>query len=443
MNQVFKYIKFTIFTVLITILIGTIRVDAKTCVYDYDMKQNNITDLQTTIHIHAEYQILDRSPGIINFNKENSYTQVFDVIDGRTFPGKKFNTVSSDGSFARDTNAEGKCPTLYLYSFGIYSEGKDKGGYNIKFYANKKDCRNFIFPCNEKKLYSVEGKLEYDEDDKKECTPEEKESAADDFANGIAIYADNIQKSVDNYKIRILGAITATGRSDKSIETEVENIISGYKSYTSQAGDGILKLATNKKYECLTEAAIKSELDYITKIANEGLSDINEYKNSVFSEEIQKRQANGEDVSGLESVMQNTTDYIDNVKNQLQELIEKYKTKASELKLSGFDTIVPQNCQDTLGNVVSIVQEIFNWIKIIVPVLLILFGSMDYAKAVISNDNDILKKATNNFIKRAIAAIAIFFLPYLVNLLLNLPGIKEEINMGDDPLCTINKVVIK
>ena len=86
------------------------------------------------------------------------------------------------------------------------------------------------------------------------------------------------------------------------------------------------------------------------------------------------------------------------------------------------------------------VQTLFDWVKILAPILLIVFGIIDFGKATITNDNDALKKATTSFIKRAIAAVAIFFLPLIINLLLNLPGVESEL---DDALCGISKVVIK
>lgn len=53
--------------------------------------------------------------------------------------------------------------------------------------------------------------------------------------------------------------------------------------------------------------------------------------------------------------------------------------------------------------------------KLLIPILLIIFGSIDYGKAVISSDADAVKKATNTFMMRVIAGVAIFFLPTVIN----------------------------
>lgn len=53
--------------------------------------------------------------------------------------------------------------------------------------------------------------------------------------------------------------------------------------------------------------------------------------------------------------------------------------------------------------------------KIIIPIILIIMGSIDYGQAIISSDADSVKKATNTFMRRVIAAIIIFFIPTIVN----------------------------
>lgn len=86
----------------------------------------------------------------------------------------------------------------------------------------------------------------------------------------------------------------------------------------------------------------------------------------------------------------------------------------------------------------QILQDTVNVVRIIVPVLLIILGACDFASVVMSDDKDGLKKASSKFIKRCIAAIAIFFVPLVVRTLLKLPGIKENIVLvDDDPLCGV------
>lgn len=72
--------------------------------------------------------------------------------------------------------------------------------------------------------------------------------------------------------------------------------------------------------------------------------------------------------------------------------------------------------------ITKILNVAFYYIKIAVPLLLIVFGTTDFAQAVIAGDDKEVNKALNRFVKRIIAGVAVFFLPYVVNLILRLAG---------------------
>ena len=71
-------------------------------------------------------------------------------------------------------------------------------------------------------------------------------------------------------------------------------------------------------------------------------------------------------------------------------------------------------CQET-----ATVWQFIGWIlfvfKIVIPILLILFGMIDLGKAVVSSDEKAIKTATTTLVKRAIAAVVIFFIPTIVS----------------------------
>lgn len=69
------------------------------------------------------------------------------------------------------------------------------------------------------------------------------------------------------------------------------------------------------------------------------------------------------------------------------------------------------------------VNEVLNVIRIIAPILIILFGTIDFAKAVIAGKQDNMKKAQSDFVKRLIAGVAIFLIPTLVDIIMGLADI--------------------
>lgn len=75
-----------------------------------------------------------------------------------------------------------------------------------------------------------------------------------------------------------------------------------------------------------------------------------------------------------------------------------------------------------LEPVVAILKIVLNIIQIAIPILLILFGTLDLGKAVISNDDKEIKGATTKLVKRALMALAVFFVVFLVKLVFNWIG---------------------
>ncbi len=73
--------------------------------------------------------------------------------------------------------------------------------------------------------------------------------------------------------------------------------------------------------------------------------------------------------------------------------------------LGDFDKMIP-----------SFTNLAVNAIKVVVPILLIIFGMLDLAKAVMSNDEKEMKGAQGKFIKRAIYAVIVFFIVAVVQL---------------------------
>ena len=61
-------------------------------------------------------------------------------------------------------------------------------------------------------------------------------------------------------------------------------------------------------------------------------------------------------------------------------------------------------------------------IKIFVPLILIFFGMMDLAKAVMANDEKVMKEAQGKLIKRFIYAVAVFLVVALVQMVFGILG---------------------
>lgn len=78
-------------------------------------------------------------------------------------------------------------------------------------------------------------------------------------------------------------------------------------------------------------------------------------------------------------------------------------------------------------SVAWLLQKILNYLKIIGPFLVLVYSSIDFLKAIVTSDSEVLKKATNNLTMRLILAVALFLVPVLVSLMLNVTGLTSDL----------------
>lgn len=162
---------------------------------------------------------------------------------------------------------------------------------------------------------------------------------------------------------------------------------------------------------------------------NRDISGIASSANSKTTECLKKAEnISQEEKDEIKNDIDQTTDEI---RDTVSDSIEKFKDKITSITF-GTDNI-PLNCQGLLGDdLLSIIDEIFGYVKIAAPILLIVLGSIDFGQAVLLDDKDALRKAGSKFVKRAIVCVAIFFVPTILSYILHFVD-----GIGVDPLCGI------
>ena len=76
-------------------------------------------------------------------------------------------------------------------------------------------------------------------------------------------------------------------------------------------------------------------------------------------------------------------------------------------------------CKYLDPSLVSELKKIYSWIAIAAPIALIVFGCIDFATPILSNDKEALNKAVSRFAKRAILLVVIIFTPMILNAILD------------------------
>ena len=72
---------------------------------------------------------------------------------------------------------------------------------------------------------------------------------------------------------------------------------------------------------------------------------------------------------------------------------------------------------DTMG---ALLQQIFDYMKLAVIAMIFIFSTIDYAKALSSNDSDEFKKANMKLLKRFIIGVIFFLIPTIVDIVLGI-----------------------
>lgn len=134
------------------------------------------------------------------------------------------------------------------------------------------------------------------------------------------------------------------------------------------------------------------------------------------------------DISKMSAYLTTKTNKT-NYDNKLSEVFSGGlgKTNIDKIKI---DSEV--KCGDLFGDpndkdsIRYLINEILQYPKIIVPILVIILGTLDFAKAVIAGKEDDMKKAQKTFIKRLIIGVVFFFVPVFVDLLMGLADIVWE-----------------
>lgn len=92
-----------------------------------------------------------------------------------------------------------------------------------------------------------------------------------------------------------------------------------------------------------------------------------------------------------------------------------------EVSCSDYNTIF--GSKENPNSIRHMVDTILSYVRIIVPILIILLGTIDLAKAVVSGKADNMKKAQNDFAKRIVAGVIVFLAPIIIDIVMYLADI--------------------
>lgn len=205
----------------------------------------------------------------------------------------------------------------------------------------------------------------------------------------------------------ILKDINTIDVSDDVKEANYETI----KGYISEINNAATEL-DEKEEECYTNS--DSECD-IKKLKTD-------FKNLLTARELQVN-----DMARNRWIDQNNETVI-----EFRKLINKYKPSDGYVDPS--DGIINRDydiCSIFSGTLGDIVKSLISWIKLLIPIVIIVLGIMDAISVVVSGEEKKMKEVFSRFLKRMIAGLLIIFVPSLISFLVNLSGVLEPYHIDD------------
>ena len=82
--------------------------------------------------------------------------------------------------------------------------------------------------------------------------------------------------------------------------------------------------------------------------------------------------------------------------------------------------------KDGTASIAYLVDSVLAYVRVIVPILIIVLGVVDLARAVIASKEDEMRKAQWTFVKRLILGVAVFFVPLIVDVVMGLADLVWE-----------------
>ncbi len=114
---------------------------------------------------------------------------------------------------------------------------------------------------------------------------------------------------------------------------------------------------------------------------------------------------------------------------------------AEEALLQGSNTYAKIVCGDTDVPYVAaqITTTVINILKIVTPIIIIIFGMIDLVKAVVAQKEDDIKKGSSTFLKRVLLGAFVFLVFVFVEVIIGLVAPKNEnTNMWNCVDCFVN-----
>lgn len=230
----------------------------------------------------------------------------------------------------------------------------------------------------------------------------------------------------NNHKLRLLMSVGNNKLTFKPIEMEKISLYDVQTLYFTSQDYVLLKDFMNSEgiYDC---QASSLNIALATEFKNSKIDE----KNTMYSAVLFSKSINQEEIKINQRGHINFFSLGGNFKKVSPSIITKMTfisienvpnppTSGEEIDGNQSESLCDGIFNHKFG---QIIKEALNFLKFIVPIIIIGLTIVDFIKAVVSQDDKEVNKAGNKLIKRIIIGVVIFLVPTILELILNLAGI--------------------
>lgn len=230
--------------------------------------------------------------------------------------------------------------------------------------------------------------------------------------NDLTLTNPETQGSVKVYKVSKNGEelVPCKAGGISAGETAKSNANRYKESANKATGDSLIELQDNLRI--FSKSVNISMNMYCTIDPNtyEETANILKEANEIISKKIAESNAS-------DSIKKSSNDVQEEISEDIGKTAEIVASKRKEILIKEGNIL---SCEELLDkDLKDVIKWVLKIVRIAVPILLIVLVTIDFSSAVISQDQDSVKKATTKAVKRGIAAIAFFFVPLFVNIMID------------------------
>ncbi len=258
---------------------------------------------------------------------------------------------------------------------------------------------------------------------------------------------NQLQNIMNSYNVdsdlELLNILSSTGITQENltdIEKKGQEYISNLNEKFKQNDDALMDLKNEIEQEQfdinLCNNDLKKTMDeFVQKKAEDGKL-FSQYSLNFENHmvEASKRITFSEEQEQLLTELQEKNKEINEWINDYLNRMNNFKIDV-DMNLGGEVNV---NCDGIIGkDLIDYLDKIFGWIRIAVPIIVIVLGSLDFGQAVLQDDKDALQKAIKKFTTRCIIAVIIFFIPTILIYILN---VFNDLSVSNISACGIGGV---